>query len=397
MKKKRDLGNVGVKIKKKASTRNREKLSQFPTIVRQKVIISPDSDRLLDSPLHYYVGGDARQPSSKYMPKPKISIIIPAYNAAKTIIDTVDSVRQQTINDWELIIVNDGSTDNTQEIVEAISEPRLKLITFTNGGVAQARNRGIAEAQGKYVAFLDADDLWLPNKLERQLQALEGTPEAIAAYSWTYFMDEQQDGYVYHSSPGYQYEGDVYPQLLQGDFIHTGSNILVHRQALTQAGGFDSQYTGCEDWDMWLRLAAIGNFVVVPQHQIFYRRAVGSATSNVGQMYQQGLLIIDKAYRAAPSHLQYLRSRTEANLHMYVASLYLQHGNDSLQIKQAGQHLRWAIAKYYRILKQTYMLKLLIKFALRYFLPTVAGRKIFEKLRTAIATDNPLEEVKSNK
>jgi len=322
---------------------------------------------------------------------PTISIIIPAYNAAKTIIDTVDSVRRQTINDWELIIVNDGSTDNTQEIVEAISEPRLKLITFTNGGVAQARNRGIAEAQGKYVAFLDADDLWLPNKLERQLQALERTPEAIAAYSWTYFMDEQQDGYVYHSSPSYQYDRDVYPQLLQGDFIHSGSNILVRRQALAQAGGFEPNCNGCEDWDMWLRLAAIGNFVVVPQHQILYRRAVGSATSNAEQMYQQGIYVIDKAYRAAPSHLQHIRSRTEANLHMYIATLYLQHGEDSFKVKQAGQHLRWAIAKYYPILKQTYMLKLLVKFALRYSLPAATGRKIFEKLRTAIATDNPLE------
>lgn len=328
---------------------------------------------------------------------PAISVIIPAYNAAKTIAETIDSVRQQTIADWELILVDDGSTDNTWEIVEAIDESRLKIISTPNGGVAQARNLGIVEARGIYIAFLDADDLWVSDKLERQLQALEQHSEAIAVYSWTCFMDEQQDGYVYHASPKYQYAGDVYPRLLQGDFIHSGSNILVCRQALSQVGGFDPDCNGCEDWDMWLRLAVIGHFAVVPQHQILYRRAVGSATSNVEQMYQQALFTIDKAYRAAPSHLQYLRFQTEANLHMYIASLYLQQGVDSLNVEQAGQHLRWAIAKYYPILKQAFMLKLLVKFALRFFLPAGMGRNIFERLRAVIATSNPIEEVKSKR
>ncbi|MEO1669288.1 MAG: glycosyltransferase family A protein [Cyanobacteria bacterium J06631_2] len=322
----------------------------------------------------------------------KVSIIIPVYNAAKTIVETIDSVRQQTIDDWELIVVNDGSTDNTLEIVAAINEPRLKIISFPNGGVAQARNLGVAEARGSYIAFLDADDLWVPDKLERQLQALQQTPTAIAAYSWTYFMDEQQGGYVYHSSPSYQYDGDVYPQLLQGDFIHSGSNILVCRRGLSQAGEFDGNCNGCEDWDMWLRLAAIGNFVVIPQHQIIYRRAVGSATSNIKQMYRQAVFSVDKAYGAAPSHLQYLRSRTEANLHLYIASLYLQHGHNSDQTQEAGQHLRWSIQKHLPILRQSFMQKLLVKFALHYFLPAETGRKVFERLRKAIATNNPLEE-----
>lgn len=327
----------------------------------------------------------------------KVSVIIPSYNSAKTIAETIDSVRQQTINDWELIVVNDGSTDNTLEIVKAIDEPRLKIISSANGGVARARNLGIGEATGKYLAFLDADDLWVPDKLERQLQALEQTPRAIAAYSWTCFMDEQPDGYAYHPSSSYRYCGDVYPRLLQGDFIHSGSNILVRREALSQAGGFDPDCNGCEDWDMWLRLAAIGHFAVVPQHQIIYRRAVGSATSNVAKMYQRALFTINKAYRAAPPHLQYLRPHTEANLDMYIASLYLQHGEDSYQTKQAGQHLRWAIQKYPLILRQSFMLKLSIKFALRYFLPAGIGSKVFERLRTAIATGNPLEKVKSKR
>lgn len=324
----------------------------------------------------------------------KISVIIPSYNSAKTIAETIDSVRQQTINDWELIVVNDGSTDNTLEIVKAIEEPRLKIISAANGGVARARNLGVAEAKGKYLAFLDADDLWVSDKLERQLQALEQTPKAIAAYSWTCFMDEQSDGYVYHSSPSYQYCGDVYPRLLQGDFIHSGSNVLVRREALSQAGRFDPQCNGCEDWDMWLRLAAIGHFAVVPQHQIIYRRAVGSATSNVEQMYQRGLLVIDKAYRTAPPHLQHLRHITEANLHLYTASLYLQHGVASGQTK-AGQHLALSIRKYPSILRQNFMQKLMVKLGLRSLFPGQLGINIFEKLRSAIAINNP-QKITSN-
>ncbi|MEL6927283.1 MAG: glycosyltransferase family A protein [Cyanobacteria bacterium J06600_6] len=318
-----------------------------------------------------------------------ISIIIPAYNASQTIKETIESVRQQTDNDWELIVVNDGSTDNTLAVIESINEPRLKIISSTNGGVAIARNRGIAEAQGKYLAFLDADDLWVANKLELQLKALQENPEAIVAYSWTCFMDEEEDGYVYHASPEYQYAGDVYPRLLEGDFVHSGSNTLILKSALDKVGGFDPKCSGCEDWDMWLRLAAAGEFAVVSQHQIMYRRAFGSTTSNVERMYSQALLTIAKAYQAAPPHLQYLRRQTEANLQMYIASLYLQHGVESNLVQKAGTHIRKAIAKYPPILRQSFMQKLTLKFALRYLLPGKLGRNIFEKLRTLIAIADP--------
>ncbi|MEO1005251.1 MAG: glycosyltransferase family A protein [Cyanobacteria bacterium J06638_38] len=320
---------------------------------------------------------------------PQISIVVPAYNAAKTITETIESVQRQTINDWELIVVNDGSTDNTLEILKQIVEPRLKIISAPNGGVSAARNLGIAQAQGKYIAFLDADDLWVADKLKLQLQALEQNPDAIVAYSWTCFMDEQQDGYVYHPSPPYNYSGDVYPRLLQGGFIHSGSNTLVCKSALDRVGGFDSRCDICEDWDMWVRLAAIGEFVVVPQYQIMYRRAAGSSTSRVERMYQQTLYTINKAFQAAPEHLQYIRRQTEGNLHMYIASLYLQHGTETVKTQKAAQHIRWSLQKYLPVLRQAYVQKLLVKFALRYFLPGQLGRNVFERLRTIFSIKKP--------
>lgn len=323
----------------------------------------------------------------------KISIIIPAYNAAQTITETIESVRQQSIDDWELIIVNDGSTDDTLQVINRVVDSRLQIISVANSGVAKARNLGLSRATGEYIAFLDADDLWVVDKLERQLQALAANPQAIVAYSWTCFMDEQKSGYVYHASAPYKYEGNVYPRLLIADFIHSGSNTLIRKQALDRVGGFDPKCSGCEDWDMWLRLAAIGDFAVVPKHQIMYRRAMGSTTSNVERMYDRALFTVNKAYQNAPEHLQHLRRRSEGNLHMYTASLYLQHGIDRSQTQKAGRHIRWSIQKYYPMLANKFMQKLIIKFWLRYLLPGQLGRDLFEKLRSAIAVGEPKNTV----
>ena len=325
---------------------------------------------------------------------PSISIIVPAYNAAKTIRETIASVQQQTICDWELIVVNDGSTDDTLKIVEGIEEPRLKIISTVNSGVAKARNTGLTHAIGTYIAFLDADDLWVENKLEHQLQVLRQNSNAVVAYSWTCFMDREGDRYVYHGSPSYQYAGNVYARLLIADFIHSGSNTLIRKSALDEVGGFDADCSGCADWDMWLRLSAIGDFALVPQHQIIYRRAATSMSANVEKMYDRAVFAINKAYQAAPEHLQPLRRQTEANLHMYTASLYLQHGIDVFQTRRAGKHLKKSIQKYYPMIGKNIMQKLIIKFWLRYLFPGKLGRDIFEKLRTAIAIRDPRQTVK---
>ncbi|HHP7231497.1 MAG TPA: glycosyltransferase family 2 protein [Xenococcaceae cyanobacterium] len=358
----------------------------------------------------------------------KISIIIPAYNAAKTILETIESVQQQTFKDWELIVINDGSTDETLSVLKTISDregcsrlesisnhgvdeviagsvvsrqstddPRLQVYSYPNGGVCVARNRGIALAKGEYLAFLDADDLWLKDKLELQLKALEQNPQAGVAYSWTCFMDEQPDGYVYHSCPTYNFTGNVYPQLLEADFIHSGSNVLVRRQAIEAVGSFDPSCAGCEDWDMWVRLAAKWHFVVVPQQQVIYRRTLGSISSNVEQMYRQAVFAVNKAYQAAPSQWQYLKSKTTANLHMYTASLYLQHGIETRRIQQAGKHLGMAIAQNWQILGNSTMQKLLIKFWLYRIFPPQLSRNIFQWLRKLIAINDPRVKFRSNR
>lgn len=319
---------------------------------------------------------------------PKISVIIPAYNAEKTIFKAIETVRQQTFSDIELIVINDGSKDKTLEIVQSIKEERIKVFCYENSGLSTARNRGISKANGDYIAFLDADDLWTPDKLELQLAAFSKNPGAGVAYSWTYFMDVDEQGKVLslHPSASYSFAGNVYEKLLVSDFIHSGSNTLILKQAIDSVGQFDPSLKSCEDWDYWLRLSTDWRFVVVPKHQIFYRRSPNSMSSKVEVMKAAALIAMEKAYQAAPSNLQYLKSFTLTNFHKYCASLYLQHRTDIDAINQAQQHLLSAISIHPKTLLDKTTQKLLLKLLLRR-LPDKLNNHLFQKIRRTAASN----------
>ncbi|WP_353260056.1 glycosyltransferase family 2 protein [Prochlorothrix hollandica] len=232
------------------------------------------------------------------MSSPVISVIIPAFNGAGTLPETLDSVLAQTWTHWEMILVDDGSTDKTLAVVESYRQrhgelgDRLRVLSFANAGVSISRNRGLAVAQGQYISFLDADDLWTPGKLERQLRALQAQPQAALAYSFTAWIDEQ--GRPLREQIAQRCEGEVYGALLLRDFIASGSNPLICRSALESVGGFDPDLHPAEDWDMWLRLARRYPFVCVPQADVLYRKRSGSASSNVVVMARQSFNIIER-------------------------------------------------------------------------------------------------------
>ncbi len=293
---------------------------------------------------------------------PTISVIIPAYNGERTILETIRSVQEQTCSDFEIIVINDGSTDRTLELLNAVEDPRLKIFSYSNGGLPTARNRGISRATGEFIAFLDADDLWTPDKLELQLAALQQHPEAGVAYSWTYFMEDESLS-LKECEPVF-FEGNVYANLLVGDFIYNGSNTLIRRQAIDSTGEFDPTLKSCEDWDYWLRLASRWHFVVVNKHQILYRRSQGAMSSKVEIMKQACLIVLEKAYRAAPPELQYLKNQSFTSFHKYCADLYLKHSINMSGVKEAGQHLWMAISLQPKTLLNRRFQKLLLKFML---------------------------------
>lgn len=297
---------------------------------------------------------------------PTISVIIPAYNAQATIVKTIESIRKQTFRDLEIIIINDGSTDRTLEIVNKIKDSRIKMFNYPNGGVAVARNRGISHAQGEYIAFLDADDFWTIDKLELQLQALNQNPQAGVAYSWTYFW-EGENNKCFPSESIY-HQGNVYSQLLVNNFLHHGSNPLIRRQAIDSVGFFNPNFPHCADWDYSLRLAAKWNFVVVTKHQIYYRQSSHSMTSKISQIEKQLSEMLAQTYNRVPQKLQHLKRQSQAWIYQYCTQQYLYHGSDASSIKDAMSYLWQAIRFYPPILGQKYthsLIKWIIKKSLK--------------------------------
>lgn len=245
-----------------------------------------------------------------------VSVVIPVYNGEKTIQETITSVLNQTLQDFELIIINDGSKDKTLEAVSSIQDHRLQVFSYPNAGLAASRNRGISHAVGEYISFIDGDDLWTVDKLEAQLKALQENPKAAVAYSWTDYIDESSNflrrgGYLTAS-------GDVLPKLLVIDFLENGSNAMIRRQALIEVGGFDESLPAAEDWDIFLRLAARYPFVAVPSPQILYRLSAKSMSGNVARQEAACVKVLKRAYKAAPPSLQYLKKYTWANLYRYL-------------------------------------------------------------------------------
>lgn len=316
-----------------------------------------------------------------------ISVVVPAYNSQSTILETIDSVLEQTFTDFELIVINDGSTDRTLKLLETVQDKRLKIYSYPNGGLPAARNRGIVRATGEFISFIDADDLWTPDKLELQLQALQTNPQAGVAYSWTICMGN--NGKSFHPGVSESFQGNVYPNLLVGNFIASGSNVLIRKQAIESVGYFDESLKSCEDWDYWLRLAPKCEFAVVPKPQIIYRLSSGAMSSKLDIMEKYQTLVLDRAFASVPSELQYLKNRGYAYIHLFMTRLCLSRANDVKVVKQATEQLWKAIRFSPRILLSKEGQLLLIKLiVLRILTPKIASR-ILNKTVTVRNVNDP--------
>lgn len=320
-----------------------------------------------------------------------ISVIIPAYNAQRTILATIKSVQQQTFKDIEIIVINDGSSDGTLEILKTIDEPRLKVSSYPNGGLPTARNRGMALAKGQYLSFIDADDLWTPDKLEKQLAALQANPEASVVYSWIAVMLESEN---YHGDLNFfsgkkvYFTGDVYTKLLVNNFIGNGSNILIKREAFDLVGNFNPSLKSCEDWDYYLRLAAKCRFAVVPEHQILYRKSAGTLSSKGLVMETEGLKVIERVYQTVPRKLQPLKKRSIANFYRYCGKIYVDCSVQNENLNRGKEKLLKAIALDPLILLSSDTYLLLAKIFLKQLFPDDVVKGFISILKKPFAMKN---------
>ncbi|MCA1991909.1 MAG: glycosyltransferase family 2 protein [Coleofasciculus sp. S288] len=248
---------------------------------------------------------------------PKVSVIIPAYNAMTYLPETLESVMAQTFTDFEVLIINDGSSDHIVEWASRLVEARVKLISQENQGSAGARNTGIAHSQGKYIAFLDADDLWEPTKLEKQVHCLDENPEVGLVNTWVVNADEQ--GNPTNNVLTSNDEGDVWKQIAVENLIFCGSAPMVRRCCFETLGEFDQSLRSAEDWDMWIRIASRYSFAVVKESLVFYRQRPTSKSNNLQFHIQHRLKVIDKTFQSVPKELLYLKGQAYGRAYLSVA------------------------------------------------------------------------------
>jgi glycosyltransferase involved in cell wall biosynthesis len=196
---------------------------------------------------------------------PIVSVIIPTYNRAHVLARAIQSVLDQTYQDFEMIVVDDGSNDNTEEVVKSFNDPRIRYIRHEgNRGAAAARNTGIKAAKGKFIAFQDSDDEWLPEKLQKQMKVFENAPARVGVV-YTGFWSIEGNVKQYGPNREILYkEGDIHSQILQGNFIGTPAAV-VKKACFEKAGMFDERLPRLIDWELWIRVSKYFDFKFIDE------------------------------------------------------------------------------------------------------------------------------------
>ena len=235
-----------------------------------------------------------------------VSVIVPAFNAAAFIAEALDTALAQTYENLEVVVVDDGSTDNTAEIVAAIAsrDSRVRLLRQKNCGVAAARNLAISQSRGTLLAPLDADDLWHPDKIEMQVNAMQAGGSRVGlVYTWSSLIDGN-GGIILRRGHVALHEGDVFPFLVYYNFIGNGSAPLLRRDYVFEVGGYDTTLRArggeCEDLMLYLRIAERYEVALVPAFLVAYRVSSFNLSSNVPRMMRGHELVLEAVRSRRP-------------------------------------------------------------------------------------------------
>lgn len=256
-----------------------------------------------------------------------VSVIIPSYNSAQYLPEAIESVLTQTYRPLQVIVVDDGSTDDTARAVEPYRD-RIRFIQKSNGGPASARNFGLKAVKGDWIAFLDADDVWLPQKLEKQMRVIEEHPEVGMVACGEYEVNEYGTRDAEHIYTNYKDKRRFLEALCSGNVIGGGSTALVRRSCLEHLGGFDEDLFGTEDWDMWLRIAFLYEVRFVEEPLMEARRRNGSVSAPVHaeRMLFNELKVLKKSFAGLFPRTGFLKKR-QCYSHRYLAAARTLHLN----------------------------------------------------------------------
>ena len=238
--------------------------------------------------------------------KELVSVIIPAYNAEATLNETLNSVRNQTYYDLEIIVVDDGSEDGTVDVARrhAAIDCRVQIISIKNSGVAHARNVGIAASRGDFIAPVDADDLWHPEKIAHQMAVMRAHARELG-YVYTLYRRIDADGRVLFSSGMGNFRGHVYLRSLLVNFVGNGSSLLARRAAIDEVGGYEPDLhrqgaQGCEDYLIQTLMARSWTVGLVPEYLTGYRKTPGAMSSDSERMMRSHLATLELVARRFP-------------------------------------------------------------------------------------------------
>lgn len=265
---------------------------------------------------------------------PMVSVVIVTYNKADTLRAAVESVLSQTYSDFEILIVDDGSTDQTAEVARGFG-PKVRYLPKENGGTGSARNLGIAHALGQYTAFLDGDDLWLPQKLEIQMAAFEREPDLLGVQCSAYCVDNQlKVTEVRRCDPS---QDTLLDFLLFHNLPAFSSAVMVRTEVFQSIGGFGEDLVILSDWDMACRLARAGKMRSVPDCLVLYRHYPSNQSRDVGIHIESGVRSLIRFFSDSTLDRAILaqESLIWARFYAMLSGGYVRNG-------QWGKGLRWS-------------------------------------------------------
>lgn len=262
------------------------------------------------------------------MTSPRVSALVPAYNRAKYIREAIESALAQTFDDLEVVVVDDGSTDNTAEVVRGIDDPRVRYLHQPNGGVSAALNTACRAAHGEFVAMLGSDDAWLAHQVETLLDVITQQPDASLAYGRAQAMDAAGRPLPQMLGVSLKYPGRELASLLYGDCV-CGLACLIRKDALERAGGFDERLIANEDWDLWIRMAEFSHFAFRDEILARYRMHPQSLTGAGSAQYRRVVLgrvkLIEDYYGRAdvPAEAKAVKALALRNVYMEVGVRFI--------------------------------------------------------------------------
>lgn len=278
------------------------------------------------------------------MNRPTASIVVPSYNATATLADTLRSLLAQTFGDFEVLVIDDGSTDGTLALAESFSDPRIRIVSQANRGLAGARNSGIHHARGAFIGFCDADDLWLPEKLERHVAHLRSRPQVGLSYAGSILVDGGGRPIGVRQTPKLRNIGaaDVFCR----NPIGNGSVAVFRREALDALAHrpirenerdwwFDERFRQSEDIEAWTRFALSGDWVIegIEGHLTLYRVHTGGLSANIASQYESWCKVREVVRALSPGFEARIGPRAAAFQLRYLARRAVRMGDGKLALR----------------------------------------------------------------